>query len=435
MKKNTKEISLFEISKLAKNNPIKASEIIKKFIISEFDLKVSKIQINNSKVSLNSVNGQIFLDNDKKKPKYFFKFHTEEGEKETVGEYYRAEILNKVGLPVILPIFQSNKSGKQILIYPYISEPTLYEVMEKMDLNFLKNKKYDKKNKEKILNAEIKLDKKICKIALKNLHEEKSKIVNNEAIWQLFYRRLISSKTIPRLDIFYTKKNVILPNKEKISFEQFSKLKWIINNKKYTESIDEIIEKSKEILNPLSRKSWVVTTVHGDDHNGNKILMFEKENVYNLKLFDPAFAGNKIPIILAFVKTIFHDTFAHPFWLYDSQKIEKDLELDFKIINDTIFVNHNWDLNKVAPLRVDLLKIKFKQILKPVVAELKKQKLWTEIDKDFIKKALFCSPFLVMNLLDGKKFSKKTSLFAFSRAVEMGSWTKESILDDLLKDL
>jgi hypothetical protein len=434
------ESYLLSISKLAKITPLLAAQKIQNFATKKFNLKIAKTKINQSAVSLNSVNGFFELENG---TEYFFKFHAEENETETVSEYYRAEILEKNGFPVITPIFQSTQPGEQFLIYPKISAPTFFDVLEKMDAKFLTTKKYNEDQKQKILAAEKELCEKCFEIAKKTLHIENSEKINSASIWQLFYRRLTSIDTTPRLDLFYTNKKIQLPNGNSLPFEELAKFKWKINGREYQESITEIIDSAKKILNPKSQKNWSVITAHGDDHNGNKFY-FENEKP-NLKYFDPAFAGENIPALLAFIKTTFHDVFAHPFWLYDSKKIENKLELNFEITKQTISVQHNFELQNVAPIRLEILKIKLEKLWQPLFIELQKLTLQTseklmpiektpQMSKGFIKKALFCCPFLVMNLIDPNNFSPKVSLFALSRAVEMGTFSDDDFLNKLFQN-
>jgi len=81
--------------------------------------------------------------------------------------------------------------------------------------------------------------------------------------------------------------------------------------------------------------------------------------------------------MLAYIKTTFHDVYAHPLYLYEPQNVEKYLELDFKIDkkNKIIIINNNFSLEKKAPFRKELLKIKFKTLWKPLIEILREQNL------------------------------------------------------------
>ena len=422
-----KKITLLQISKLAKTDKILASKYILSFVKKIFNLDIVEIKINSSAVSLNSVNWFIVYRNGRED---FFKFHSEEWEEDSVWEYYRAGVLEKAGFPVISPKYESSKSWEQFLIYEKIEDKTVYDFMWEIDEKFLENWIYDDAKVIKILKAEEKINKKCIKIAEKTLKVVNYKEVENESIWQLFYWRLKSEKTIPRIDLFYKNKEVILPNWEKINFEEFKKYKWIINWKKYSQNLEEIITDATKILNPKSREKWPVITAHGDDHNWNKFFINEE----NIKYFDPAFASKNVPALLAFIKTTFHDVFAHPLYLYEPNKIEKYLKVDFKIDykNKIITFNNNFSLDKQAPFRKELLKLKFKTLWKPLIDLLKEQNLLEKSAKEFIKKALFCCPFLAVNLINYEKFSSVVSMLAISIAIELWTSTEESEIDKMI---
>jgi len=424
--------SLFEIQVLAKTNKKKAEKLIADFISSKFSLSVKKIKINSSVVSLNSVNGFIFTDDEKK---YFFKFHAEENEEKIVSEYYKSNVLSSVFLPTIEPIFSSNNPGEQFLIYPFIKEKTFFDELDILDNDFLENNSYNENLKNELLDTEKKFDEKVFLSLKDNLKVVDKEVVEKEEIWQLFYRRLVDNVSKnPRLKIYYENKNFDLPNGEIINFDDFANLHWEINGNKFDETLSEIIESAKKIINPNAKEKWVVSTAHGDDHNGNKFIFRENGNC-QIKLFDPAFASENIPILLACVKTTFHDIFAHPFWLYESEKIKNKLKLDFEIKENKIKLTHNFDLKKISPIRFEILKIKFEEIWYPLFKVLEQKNLLQKDYKNFIKKALFCCPFLVFNLLDRKKYSPKVSLLAFAKCVEMGTYTKSNLIDDFLDNI
>src|SRR3989344_2922038 len=94
------------------------------------ELQVERATIKvGDKMSLNSVNGEL----DTRDKKYFFKFHSEEGEQGAVGEYYNAELLFENGWPVIKPVFASREPGKQFVVYEHVAAPRsdrLYEALE-----------------------------------------------------------------------------------------------------------------------------------------------------------------------------------------------------------------------------------------------------------------------------------------------------------------
>jgi len=458
-------MTLFEIQKYAKTDKEEASKKIVSFIKEKFSNTeiddIKSLDINTSAVSVNSVNGFIkieFEDFDPflhlhylhyvsghiepKKAEYFFKFHAEENEEETVNEYYQSSILVKNGFPVLEPIFISTEPGEQFLIYDRVKDPTLYDVCESIDLKFLNlnSNPYEQScdiestelKNDYPINKVLELEGNFCELMYsvfdKTKKEVSAEVVTDEVIWQLFYHRLHGEN--PRVDIFYKNKIVNLPNGDKISYEKLKNLKWEINGVLFKESIDELVQASKEIVNPNARESWSVCVAHGDDHNGNKFYRVKRDE---LEYFDPAFAGKNIPITLAPVKTTFHDVFAHPFYFYSDKTILDILKLDITIDDETIKVNHNFDIETVAPHRVELLKVKFDKLWKPILENIPKEQRAKEIE--FIKKALFCCPFLCKNLIDEDNFAPKSSILALSIAVQMGSYAKngdENLIDKLL---
>ena len=74
--------------------------------------------------------------------KYFFKFHAEENETESLEktEYYNAKILAEFGWPAVQPVFTSHKPGLQFVIYEYIDAPTAFDAYEEQELRRLKRR-------------------------------------------------------------------------------------------------------------------------------------------------------------------------------------------------------------------------------------------------------------------------------------------------------
>lgn len=397
-------LSLFDLQILAKTNPKKSAEQIKIFVEEKFSLRVLSLRINKSAVSLNSVNGFLKTPDGE----FFFKFHAEENEK-NFDEFYRAEILEGAGFPVLKPLFISKKPGEQFVIYEKISDPTFFEICEKADDQFLRTGKYDENLRMEILSAESRLCEKCSEVFKETIRFAPRTEVSQEPIWQLFSHRLFGDNC--RLEKFYFEKDVLFPNGQKMKFEDFSQLKWKINGKRYNENLSEIIALAQKYLNPNANKEWVVCTAHGDDHNGNKFFV-DKDLIY----FDPVFSGNAIPLLLAPAKTTFHDVFAHPFWFYSSERIFEKLKITIEISQNEISVSHNFLIEEVAPIRAEILNIKAEKLWRPIFEKISSK------DKakahDFVRKALFSCGFLCLDFL---KFDAKFSIFAFARAVEIAS--------------
>src|ERR1700741_5103495 len=99
-----------------------AESVIAGLIAASFDLPVAAVEINRDRYSLNSLNGFATTQDGRS---FFFKFHQEKGEGDTVGGYYRAEVLRDAGFPVDLPLHASGEVGRQILLYRRRSDPRL----------------------------------------------------------------------------------------------------------------------------------------------------------------------------------------------------------------------------------------------------------------------------------------------------------------------
>lgn len=421
-------MNLFELTQLAKKNPPASEQIIADFVYKKFQLKTT-VTVNQSAVSLNSVNGQLVTDT---KQKLFFKFHAEEGESATQSEYYNGQILAKNGFDIIAPLYQSTDIGEQFLIYPYRTDPTFFDVCAALDEQFLTERRYDETKKNQVLCAEKKLCQQASHIAAKTFAVTATDIVAQEPIWQLFSTRLLSKKNqTPRIDLYYGDKTLVLPDQKKITFADLATKKWIINGRRFDQSLSEIITDAKQIISPATYKTWGTIVAHGDDHNGNK---FFDENDASLRYFDPAFAGQYVPVLLAPIKTIFHDTLAHPFWLYSPKKIEEQVSLNYSVTDDEIIIDHNWDMAAVAPVRQNILEQKLNDLLVPTVELLRAKNLFPDTALEFVKKALFCCPFLVLNLIDYDTYSPKMSLLALSKSIEMGSLAdSDDYLDQSLR--
>ena len=77
----------FEIRTLVKEGRRnEAAAAAARLLSEETGTRFTDVAINDDRYSLNSVNGTAV---DASGQRLFFKFHTEEGEAETVGEYYR----------------------------------------------------------------------------------------------------------------------------------------------------------------------------------------------------------------------------------------------------------------------------------------------------------------------------------------------------------
>jgi hypothetical protein len=391
------------------------------FIKDKFDVEVqtSSLQIRKDNISLNSVNGT-FLDGDGKK--YFFKFHMEESETDTVEEYYQADFLAKKGFPVELPILASHNVGEQFLIYPYVEYERMFDVC-------LRIERAPSIEFDQIVAAQQALDQLTAQKCLETLTIGSGEDYTKEAVLQLFYWRLVDKKEDGTCSVggryarFYIDQSFAFPGNIELTWAELSQLKWNINGLSYDLTLEEAFAQAHQRLSPEAMLEYPACVSHGDAHNGNVWVKPLEDGNVQLSYFDPAFAGEKIPVLLGEIKPTFHNIFAHPEWLYSPQEAEQWLDCSVEIRNGTIYVTHNWAL---SPLRQAFLTLKQDYFWIPVLAELKKRALLPSSWQDYIRSALFCCPTLVMNLRAGAGTSQnshtpKTSLLGLSIAIMLAS--------------
>ena len=411
-----------DIVRIAKSDRARAEELALALIQSVApQLGALSVKINESKLSLNSVNGYIMSGTKK----YFFKFHAEENETESLEktEYYNAKILAEFGWPAVQPVFTSHKPGLQFVIYEYIDAPTAFDAYEEQELRRLKGGSYDDTRVLQLLDAERSLCEKIRNGFLNSLEQTEESEVEKASLNQLFFKRLVgTSENPPRLEMYYLDKMLKLPDGDSLPFNELLKMRWVINGINYDETLAEIIAKAKELLNPAKEKGAATVIGHGDDHNGNRFII-NGDYVF----FDMAVAGRQ-PALLSFIKATAHNIFLHPFWLYEPKKLEGRLQLQMNIRDNVISVQHNWSLPELSPLRLKILKLYEIEVWRPLLQELAKRGWLPPYWKEYIRAGLFCCPFLVLNLIDKNKYSPAQSVLALAKCVELGSRSKQENL-------
>lgn len=427
---NTLKNRALQIVETAKTDPARAEQLALG-LINELapELGTQSLALNKDSIlSLHSVNGRITAPNKK----YFFKFHAEKGEIDTLqnSEYYNAELLAKNGWPMVMPVFTSNKPGMQFVVYDYIDAPTAFAAYGGVEGRYLRGGGYQGERLAALLRADEKLCQKISDGYSKSLELTDRADIENASLNQLFYSRLAGNPENPsRLEDYYRGQNVALPNGETIPFNELAKMPWTINGVRYEETLDTIIAKAKDLLNPAKEERTPSVVGHGDDHNGNKFFIDGE-----FKFYDPAFAGRQ-PALLSFVKATAHNTLLHPQWLYEPEKLAGKLKLDVIIKDGTITVDHNWKTESLSPLRLSILDIYAKEVWQPLITEMSKRGCLPDYWQEYIRAALFCCPFLVLNLI-GEKYAPAQSILALSKCVELGSkGDTETIVGKFLKSI
>jgi hypothetical protein len=104
--------------------------VVAGLIAQQFAMPVTRASIGADWTSLNSVNGTVETADGER---YFFKFHQEKAKRRPVREYYRAEILQRAGLPVDVPLRVSREPGHQVLLYAFRHDRRLADVCLEID--------------------------------------------------------------------------------------------------------------------------------------------------------------------------------------------------------------------------------------------------------------------------------------------------------------
>jgi hypothetical protein len=403
----------FEIRTLVKQGRrAEAANAAARLLSEETGTRFADVVINDDRYSLNSVNGTAVDANGRR---LFFKFHTEEGEAETVGEYYKAHVLADAGLPVDLPVKASSTPGRQFLLYAYRDDSKLADVCLKLESG-----QAAEFSPEEIVAAQAALDNATLAAALRSLAAPTPQS-EREAIHQLFHHRLVTPGEPGRLGgryaQFYQEQRVPL-GAEEMAWEDFASLRWTVNGIAYRHTLSELFEHSFRLLDPRRLARQPVLVSHGDAHNANVWTRRAADGRPTLELFDPAFAGRTIPALLGEVKATFHNVFAHPLWLYTpdlaacaySTRAERD--------GDRIVVTHDW---RLSDLRSQFLRLKLERYWRPLLRRLQEMHALPDDWEETMRTALFCCPTLVMSQLPGRERPASVSLLGFSVAVMCGS--------------
>ncbi|MDY6805817.1 MAG: phosphotransferase [Cyanobacteriota bacterium] len=367
------------------------------FINANLPFKVAKVEVRPLAVSLNSINGFITKEDGEK---LFFKTHIEP--QSIIHEYYNSSILAEAGYPVIQPIFSSTEWGKQLLIYKYFDAPSLFNVARDIETN-------KRDDEERIIALQEKADEQLREIYFDTVKSLTSQEHKSVPVHQLFFHRLTGG----RLREFYEGKEILLPGSS-LQFEELAGMKWRINGLEYQDTINELIQRAIALLNPELATDLASIVGHGDAHNGNVFVDEDKEE---LIYFDPAFAGRHSPF-LDLTKPLFHNVFA--IWMYFPKEIAEELSINWEIKDGKIVVEHDF---KPSAIRVGFLRSKIRRVLKPLLEELRSRNCLSPQWREYLKLALFCCPFLTMNLSDRQKFPPEITLLGLAISVEMGSST------------
>jgi hypothetical protein len=273
---------------------------------------------------------------------------------------------------------------------------------------------------ERIIAAQEQADADLLGIYRATLNKISAEEHARAPVHQLFYHRLTGG----RYASFYQDQEISLPG-HTINFEHLKQMHWTINGRAFASTLGELVEQAISLLNPAHSDTPSVVG-HGDAHNGN---VFFDEQHERLFYFDPAFAGRHSPL-LDLAKPLFHNVFAT--WMYFPNEIDSDLAITLELRDSRLIVQHDF---APTPLRVELFRSKTRQVLQPILRNIKARGWLSKEWRAYLKLALLCCPLLTMNLADRQKFPPSIGLLGLCMAVEMGSESSgetRSLLDSEL---
>lgn len=403
-----------EIRALARSDLTAAERKLETFISQLFGLSVSDLKINLDQYSLNSLNGFFRSGADD----LFFKFHQEEGEEQMRGEYYRADILARAGLPVDQPVHISTLPGEQLLVYRRRSDPRFSDVLLDLDLSG------DPAAISRAVTAEAALNDHILACAIETLRPISPAESRAEPIHRLFHERLVEQPDgrYPggRLARFYVGRQFEFPEGIRLGWDQIRGAAPVINGVEHARSLQAMFDLAYGRYAPEHLADAGGIVAHGDAHNAN-IWYQRGPDADHLAFFDPAFAGDRVPSLVAEVKSTFHNIFAHPFWLYDPMIAAERYHASVRLEGGTIRIDTDWELSAV---REALLATKARHFWKPWLAHLASKGMLPDDWEDVIRIGVFLSPTLVLNLNAGEgreRHNPVSSAIGFAVALAAGS--------------
>lgn len=405
---------LQKIRDLQHSDKSSAEALLLSFMRENLPFDVTQVELTPLAVSLNSFNGFMTLSDGKRR---FFKTHTETDT--IIDEYYNAEMLAQAGYPVIQPIFKLTEPSKQMLIYEVIDDESVFDVAWKIETSA------DDDALGPLTTAQNRADKALLEFYRETLIEQQeAEAVAKAPIHQLFYHRLTGG----RLDRFYGNgQKITLPTGEH-QLVDVRQVQWTINGQVYAVTLDDLIERAKRLLYPTQAGPAIVG--HGDAHNGN-VFFQRAAQPPSLLYFDPAFAGHHHPL-LDLVKPLFHNVFA--MWMYFPQEKQASTTISLNATEGRWNVAYEYDLPQVRQM---FLRSKVEHTLKPILIDLRERGLLRPDWRAYLKAALFCCPFLTMNLAETGRFPADIALLGLAMSVEMGaeSDNQRSLIDRMLDEV
>jgi hypothetical protein len=423
----TTQLELIDIQKMQFGDKAAAERAMLSFLRDHEDASIEKVVLNPKPESLNSISGFVTYEGGEC---YFFKTHVEESEQ--VSEYYNAESLARAGYPVVVAKQITHRVGKQIVLYEIVSFPTLFDLVKSSEDEILRGATAGQ-SWQHLAQMQVALDKRVFEIYCRTRQKITQEQHASAPIHQLFSHRL---QEAGRIGMFYSGQSLMLDEGLELPFAELRRMRWRINGVEYEKTIAELVEKARVALKPASGSAIIG---HGDAHNGN-VFVDAKKN--QLLLFDPAFAGAHDPL-LDLTKPLFHNVFAR--WMYHPEQVTGEINLSCAIKDGLISVEHTFCPTE---LRLHFLRSKIEHVLRPLLKELSAHKQLRTNWQDYLRAALFCCPFLTVNLLApfvangtlAQRYPIAIKILGLCMAIELGCAERtgrnsiSDIVDEIFQD-
>ena len=205
-----------------------------------------------------------------------------------------------------------------------------------------------------------------------------------------------------------------------LGWDELAALRWRINGTEYGQTLGQLFDEAGARMQPDRLTSSGAVVAHGDDHNANIWYSPVPEGAADLIAFDPAFAGRHLPSLLAEIKATFHNSLAHPLWLYEPGLATERYSASVAVRDGMLAVEHDWE---PSPLRREFLRSRAEEVWKPLLAELDSRG-WLPADwRRVIRLGLFLCPTVVLNLRAGTRngHTPVTSAIGLGLAVACGA--------------
>jgi hypothetical protein len=401
-----------EVFQLQHTDRDQAESLLLTLIRDTFPLDVESVRLRPLAISLNSINGFLTLTDGST---LFFKTHTEVGM--MVGEYRNAALLAEVGYAVLQPLHVSAEEGRQLLIYPVVEDPLVFDVAWEIEEG-------TGGDPGRLADAQDAADRQLRAVYHTTMRWQSADEAAKAPVHQLFSHRLIGG----RLASFYVPQDRLHLPTGTLTMHEIFDARWVINGQRYEETLGELISRAIRLLGPRQPGPSVVG--HGDAHNGNLFLADSGADRARMLYFDPAFAGRHDPL-LDIVKPLYHNVFAS--WMYFPRAKAKQTTVHAGYDDGTITIDHDYLLH---PVRRMFLQSKAETILAPLLAALAAQG-WLRPDwRPRLKAALMCCPLLTIRLADDRSVPPEIALLGLASAVEMAAESQgnRSLIDQILDE-